>query len=432
MRLQRGLAILAVVVAVAFPVALAVVILTTSVDVPFWDEWEWADLIYRSHMGTLQFADIWAQHNEHRLLFPQLIVLALDRFGGWSQTREQLVSLFFLVCTEIGLLAIIRRTLRGAVAAVAVIMSCVFLFGLWQNENLSWGFQTAWFICNACVVGVVALLARPDRQSSEVGAAILLGVIASYSSSQGLVAWVAGAVAIVLVPRTVMRTLVVWICAAAATYAIFKIDSVPATAGHINVLQHPTAVVQYMLAYFGSPLENMQGVVKSALCGAFVLTAIAVSFVSDIARPNRLVHLTRRAPWYALAVYPLVCAAGTAYGRGEYGVDQALASRYTSIAGLLWISAVVIGCTYVSRLPALTWRVRIFAVAVSVVAIFAARAEFWGWENWQVFDARSVAARAAFERSDATALTTMYPDPQREKMLINELKRIHAGVFSGG
>jgi hypothetical protein len=228
-----------------------------------------------------------------------------------------------------------------------------------------------------------------------------------------------------------MRTLVVWVCAGGVTYAVFKIGSVPATAGHISVLQHPLVVVQYMLAYFGSPLESMQGVPKSALCGAFVLAVVVVSFVADLVRPERLLHLARRAPWYALAAYPIVCAAGTAYGRGEYGVDQALASRYTSIGGLLWISAIVIACTYVSRLPVLTWRVRLASVAAAVLVVFAARSEYWGWGAWQVFNARDVAARAAFVRSDASALTTMYPDPGRERMLINELKRIHDGVFSG-
>jgi len=432
MRFSRTLQIVAVAIAIVVPIAFAIAIVTTGVDVPYWDEWEWADLIYRAHMGTLQFADVWAQHNEHRLLFPQLIVLALDKLGGWSQVREQLVSLVFLIVTELAVLGIIRRTIHGAAGAVATIMSCLFLFGLWQSENFSWGFQIAWFLCNACVVGVVALLARPNRQAIDIMGAIALGVIASYSSSQGLVSWAVGAVAIVLVPITVSRTLIVWLCAAAATEVVYRVGAVARTAGHMSLVHHPLDALRYVLAYFGSPLEGLSGPDRSALFGLLVVGVVLASFIADVVRSNRLLHLVRRAPWYALAIYPIACAIATAYGRGEYGVAQALASRYTSISGLLWIAAIAIGCTYVARMPALSWRTRGFAAAIAMIVVFAARSEYVGSTAWQAADERSVAARAAFARSDASYLPTMYPDPAREKMLIDELRRIHDGVFAGG
>ncbi len=42
-----------------------------AVDLPIWDEW-WSivPLLQKYFSGTLVWGDFWAQHNEHRLLFP--------------------------------------------------------------------------------------------------------------------------------------------------------------------------------------------------------------------------------------------------------------------------------------------------------------------------------------------------------------------------
>jgi hypothetical protein len=138
---SRSLRRIADVVQIAFPIALGILIALTAVNVPFWDEWEWADLIFRFHMGTLSFADLWAQHNEHRMLFPQLVFLGLDQFGGWSPVRELFISLALLICGQIGLTVMIDRTIHRGPAALATIFTTVVVYGLWQAENLIGAFR---------------------------------------------------------------------------------------------------------------------------------------------------------------------------------------------------------------------------------------------------------------------------------------------------
>ena len=48
-----------------------------SVNMIFDDQWTDIDLLRRSHNGTLTFSYLWAQHNEHRMLIPKLLVLVL-------------------------------------------------------------------------------------------------------------------------------------------------------------------------------------------------------------------------------------------------------------------------------------------------------------------------------------------------------------------
>jgi len=53
-----------------------------AVPVPYWDQWEFVPLLEKTYHGQLTFHDLWAQHNEHRILFPRIIMLALAHLTG--------------------------------------------------------------------------------------------------------------------------------------------------------------------------------------------------------------------------------------------------------------------------------------------------------------------------------------------------------------
>src|SRR5689334_14571778 len=71
---------------------------TYWVAVPFWDEWETpgAQLAHYCR-GSLDWADLFGQHNEHRLFFPRLIWLPLAILAGWD-VRYEMILTFALVC----------------------------------------------------------------------------------------------------------------------------------------------------------------------------------------------------------------------------------------------------------------------------------------------------------------------------------------------
>jgi len=435
MQRSRLLRLTGEVIPVALPIALGLMIALTAVNVPYWDEWEWAELVFRFHSGTLSFADLWVQHNEHRLFFPQLILLTLDRFGGWSPVREQFISLFFVVAGQIGIFVMIRRTIRGSVGSIAGILVSIMLYGLWQAENFTWGFQMAWFLCNTACIVVVALLTRPQRNAFHVFASILIALIASFSSSQGLLIWVVGAVAIALTQRRIGWTLMVWLCAALATWSTYAHGLAPSSIGHFDIVRHPAPALRYVLIYLGSPIAGWGGANLSTLAGLIVVSGVLASATADAWRPNRGRHLLRRAPWYALAVFPIACAEATAAGRAGYGALQALSSRYTSISGLAWIAAICIGATYLSRqrLPIpYGQRRRVQVATFIVVAALLWRSNAGGWHLWESTEATLARARSGLERSDPSALAKLYPNNARIKMLIEELRRVRDGPFLNG
>src|SRR5438094_9952534 len=67
------------------PLLIGLLILRDGVDIPFWDHWDGtAPLFEKMADGSLRFADFFAQHNEHRILFPRLIFFGLGRLTDWT------------------------------------------------------------------------------------------------------------------------------------------------------------------------------------------------------------------------------------------------------------------------------------------------------------------------------------------------------------
>ena len=298
-----------------------------SVDIPFWDEWDWTDLVYAMQHGTLTFAQLWAQHNEHRILVPNLIMLGLARLGGWHPIREQFFSLAILVGSQIIIVLMMRRTAHGALGWLFAAAASLMLYELGQAENFLWGFQMAWFICDFAAIAVAYLLARANPHWWQLTLAALAATIATYSSAQGILAWAVGAVALVLggrgigsgsehfaptrsvrAPTSVSEsappplvilsgapqarsrrtatTLALWLLLAIAEYAIYKHGMTATALGHSNVTANPIGVVLYALTYLGAPALGGRGTMLSAFAGLALMVALAWYFIADLDRKN--------------------------------------------------------------------------------------------------------------------------------------------------
>src|SRR5260370_18961947 len=87
------------IVLVAMPIlVLAFLTIRYSVNVPWWDQLSFVDLMNKVHNGTLNFYDLWQQHNEHRLVFPQALELAV----GWVTGYNFRVPVFLIFITGMG------------------------------------------------------------------------------------------------------------------------------------------------------------------------------------------------------------------------------------------------------------------------------------------------------------------------------------------
>ena len=65
------------------------------VNVPFLDDWGFAPLVEKFCQGQMTFADLYAPHLEHRMVFPRLVFLATFLWGHGSLA----ISIWFSFCT---------------------------------------------------------------------------------------------------------------------------------------------------------------------------------------------------------------------------------------------------------------------------------------------------------------------------------------------
>jgi hypothetical protein len=70
-----------------------------SVNVVDVDQWSNIKLIQSWHKGGLSFGDLWAPHFDHRVLFPNFIVLGLAQFTHFNVIIEEYISAVMLVAT---------------------------------------------------------------------------------------------------------------------------------------------------------------------------------------------------------------------------------------------------------------------------------------------------------------------------------------------
>ena len=76
----------------AFPLGILIALMYYyASDIPYGDEWIIASLLKKYHDGVLTFWDLFAQHNEHRVLTGKIIMLLNAIFCGWDMYLDAAV-----------------------------------------------------------------------------------------------------------------------------------------------------------------------------------------------------------------------------------------------------------------------------------------------------------------------------------------------------
>jgi hypothetical protein len=415
-----------VILMLVLPIVLVAIVLSGSVNLPVEDEWEWADLVSSSHNNALTFEQLWAQHNEHRMLVPELVVVAIDKLRGWDTIEETLLNVTLLVATAWIASMTIRRTIAPERRSAALLVIVPLLLTVRQHENLIWGFQLAWFMVALALFGVVELLTC--RRRSSFLFAVAVAFAASYCMASGLLIWPVGLVAILLSARTHAprwREAGAWIVAGLAAYAIY-IHGYIKPSGHPGLqfgVEHPFSFLQYVAAYVGSPFTGGADLVMAQLVGVIGIVAFTVVALRRWKDPNA-------APWIALGIFGILGAASTAVGRVGFGTDQALSSRYVTLSTTLWVGlAGMIAQLQIRLLP--VRRLAVTALMV-VVALLFVRANVHSFHDQLAQKARIAAVYAAALQPDSASdsdLSVLYPSPSLVRARLQRLREIKDGPF---
>ncbi len=386
--------------------------------------------------------DFNGQENGHRVFFPALALLLVTRLGGWSELRETLFGVAFLTLGLAVLWQMASRTLPAPALPYAFLWISMLVFSLVQYEDLFWaagGF--GWLIPNLAALVAVWLYSMPRVSWLHLAGAFVASFVASYSGAFGLNTLFVGALLLLLAHPFDWKKFAAWCVGTIALLALFfqgydtHMQASSFTVSHDQLL---STFPLYVLTYLSSPLGYWPGQTLSEVLGALLLVAFFCALAFAIVRRVRGADVSSELPWLGLCTFAVLSGMLTAYGRGGLGVGQALSSRYTVIAGDLWIGLSMVAFLGVAWL--LRER-RVPAPILAPICIVAAliclngyiRTQNQGIAEAQDFTARiqrGLLALRSIPQANDEDLGLLYPDPVMLRRWLRELSAVHERPFT--
>ena len=305
-----------------------------GVNVPFEDTWNGTLPLLRALAdGRLQLAALWVPHNENRMLMANLLTLLIDSSTRMNERADMIVSGGFLVLALVIILVLARRTLRlGPLWLVPV---ALLVMGLVQWENILWAFQLAWMLILFLSVASLAAIEWGQNRWRGLALAAAFGVIASFSSLQGLLVWPVGLYYGWAVGWSRLRGLA-WTLAGLATTLVYSWHF-----GPVGTPSRPLLALREPLvaAHFAGLLLGGMFAFHHLFLGS-VTICLTLAFALLLVSERRLLRELRLP--LALIGFAVAFDALVLVGRLPLGLAAAGASRYTTynlclLAGL-WLS----------------------------------------------------------------------------------------------
>jgi hypothetical protein len=416
-----------------------------GVDVPVWDQWQFAGLVADAAEGRVDAGAFWAQHNEHRLVVPRLAMLALATASGWDVRWELAANLVVAGLTLLLLVVLLRdtvgRRMPVAVPVLVLVASCI-TFSPSQWENWMWGWQLQIYLAAFVAVTIAFVLSR--WRGGWAGAIVL-----ALLGCAGALCFASGAPMLVIVPAAILlhpqprppgrRLAQAAVALALGLSLLAAYLRGYARPGHhpplLGLFAEPRFYLEYVAAYLGSAL-GLYDVWAAIYWGGFAVMFVALAGGLLVLRGDWPVL----APWAFLAVNAVGSAAITGIGRGRFGALQALQSRYVTISGPVWLCVAVVATLLLGRaLRRGDGRSQVaLATVVFVSALATLAAQGWA-RTWDV-GARAMAVhhRELVENRDCLldvdrapegCIARLFADTTLVRTTAHRLRGLGLGVF---
>ncbi len=300
----------------------------------------------------------WAQHNEHRILIARLLFW-MDH--GWFDGTgwPLMITNYLVVFTSFLIFTTALREQLGKDAGTLphhllslTILALLFFWG--QSENLLRPFQISFFLAHMLPMAALFLLHLSITNSSSrllFPAACLAGITAAGSMANGLLTL--PLMVVMAIVMQVGKQRIAILIALSLFVAALYLRGYQTPPGHTSVtdvlLSRPGELTEYVLLYLGGPIHSILGdkvVAQSA--GLFLLVDTAVLTWLAAKRPLSSIRFVL----LAFLFYVIASALATAGGRLDFGMGQALSSRYQTPVIMAWCALLVLHAPALAQLLA--------------------------------------------------------------------------------
>lgn len=303
-----------------------------GVNVIFWDDWEKVNFVRKILGGTLSFSDLYVQHNEHRMPFPNLFMATIEILTQYNMVAVMLFSWIFLCLTGLLVFHIYRRnSIANSYPKLLLTFLPVLLllFSFRQWESILWAITFQIYLMMFLVVATFFLLERSVRIDIWFALGLVSAILASFSFFAGLAVWPVGLFQIAVCRvRSGLRQIIVWSITSIGVFISYFWGYVkPAIVPPLDyAFTHPVEAVKYFFVFVGSPLFWD----SAAVSGIIGLAAVLIT-VSVLTYAYRRKILRNNIIWFSLILFVGFFLLFATVGRSGFGVGQALQSRYTPV-----------------------------------------------------------------------------------------------------
>ncbi len=321
-----------------------------------WDYWSIIDHFDRYRRLDLRV--LWEQHNEHRIVFPELC-FAIDALLLHAHQVLPLVSSYLFYLATFGLIcwAVFAERKAGYAACVAACAAGGIIMG-WPGSALVIGipFLLQWTMLAFFAVASLASLAAYQRGRSRgfLILSVACAVVANYSSANGLLFWIV-LLAAAVVLKLSKRDLVLLAVTAAASIGLYFVGY------HRNgsplgfeLFKAPLYACGFALAYLSSPFGAMHPGTDKMTVQGIEFGSVSLLLYAAIVwgfRRARLLRTPAAVVLIGFSSFAILSAIATAAGRmnvHDPRFGAATATRYVTLpltnwavllCGIIWLAS---------------------------------------------------------------------------------------------
>jgi hypothetical protein len=415
-----------------FTVAGALYVYQFGVNVPWLDQWEVVSLLQQWSSGTLHFSHLLEQHNEHRILFPNVLMLALGLLTSYNTVAEMYLIVCCLAAVSLMASTVFWRDAPDRNEACFFLFVPMLLLSFKQFENLLWGFQITFaFVALFAVASLFFLEVHRNRpgERAPLVMALVSAVIASFSSIHGLLVWPAGLIFLLVSnqPGTKRNLRMGWTIAGVACWvAYFHGYSSPAHHPQLSYsFYHLPSAITFFLTLLGESLG--WSLSAGLVVGIFLVICLGWS-VWVLARTGRTSPF-----WISVVAFSFMTLASITVGRVGFGPDFAQASRYSTFSLLAIAGLHALTTQALSRSPGMAGR--FLCVTFRILLCIALPLGYYlGWQaGAEIHETRAELAQALrdYREAGADKLLALYPSTAKDvRSRAEVLERLGYSVFA--
>jgi hypothetical protein len=399
------------------------------VPIPFFDEWEFV-----SPEVILRY--LFEQHNEHRILFQRLVILADFYLANGTELFSIFVTLLIQGAHVALLVGPTAKMIQGwslRLASAGIVAT--FLFSATQYENFSSG-GGAQFAGVYALATIAFLCLTTIRSWVGIVFAASAGLAASYTLANGLLVPLLLTVLSWWMGRRRTQTAALGVVAV-IIWAVYLEGYTPIgedSSSLSMLITQPWRLVLYQVAFIGSPMASAiaitakaEEVVRYAL--AVALGATGVVILACIPVQQFRLRLLSSPPTQILLfvmIFVFLTGAMTALGRSALGFEQLFAaSRYGTAVLIFWASLFLYAVLWATQK-----QIPILCATVAALILSAAQ-PFYIEKAKSDLHLRAQAASAILANAfDSDALRQVYPNPERVLNQAAVLREQHSAIFS--